>query len=221
MKISTIKKHILTTLEPFAKENGYKVVRSKFILTTTKDNFIKQFAFEYNVQGDEIHIFPYVQLKSLVIHDICEINNFHLNYTAFINLFLLERIDKGTFTEDTRWKLQLQQKDRFVIRNEADLDTVEFKIQDMMSLGLNYLNTNSNMDSINRMYNDNPFDKYNPNCSGMDTHCIIGIISSKLSKNENYDGIKKAYQHIIMTQDFLPETKESFWAILKYLDRKL
>lgn len=47
---------------------------------------------DYNSWGDEIHLFPYVQIKNKMILSICEANGFHLNYTAFINLLLLRKI---------------------------------------------------------------------------------------------------------------------------------
>ena len=64
--------------------------------------------------------------------------------------------------------------------------------------------------------NYNPFD-YNPNCSGLNTHCIIGLISAKLSKNENYDKLEKIYSKIVEDNDFNDIDKVAFDKIKKYL----
>ena len=67
------------------------------------------------------------------------------------------------------------------------------------------------------MYNINPLYEYNPNCSGMDTHCIIGLIASKLNNN-NYAYIRELYSNTVKCRDFLESTKRSFFSIRDSLD---
>lgn len=218
MKITDIKKHLLSSLDSFAKTNEFKVVESKFALTQKSGDFVKQISFEYNSWEDEIHIFPYVQIKSKKIHEICRTHNFHLNFTAFINLFVLKEITKGDYSDDTRWKLQANMKDRFVICDDRSLKIATTEILKLADIGLKYLESNCNIEAIDKMYNSNPFNSTNPNCSGMDTHCIVGIIASRLSKSSKYEQIRNIYDQIILEQDFLPETKDSYTAIKVYLD---
>ena len=45
----------------------------------------------------------------------------------------------------------------------------------LVSFGLEYLETNNNVYAIDKMYNTPPLNKQNPNCSGFDTQCIIGL----------------------------------------------
>lgn len=59
MKISEIKNELLTTLSPCV----FKVNKTKFCLKKNDENNESQFSFDYNSWGDEIHLFPYVQIK--------------------------------------------------------------------------------------------------------------------------------------------------------------
>lgn len=87
----------------------------------------------------------------------------------------------------------------------------------MLDNAVNYINTNSCIESIDKMYNTNPLYEYNPNCSGMDTHCIIGLIAAKLNNN-NYSHIRDIYSNKVECCDFLESTKHSFFAIRDFLD---
>ena len=98
MKISEIKSELLSTLKPYVSSQGFKVNKTQFCLKRDGENNECQFSFDYNSWGDEIHIFPYVQIRNKKIHSICETCDFHLNYTAFINLLVLKKIYDGTFT---------------------------------------------------------------------------------------------------------------------------
>ena len=87
----------------------------------------------------------------------------------------------------------------------------------MLDNAINYINTNSCVESIDKIYNTNPQYEYNPNCSGMDTHCIIGLIASKLNNN-NYTHIRELYSNTMKRRDFLESTKRSFFSIRAFLD---
>ena len=99
----------------------------------------------------------------------------------------LEKYAKNKYDENTRWKTQYNQKDRFKIFSLNDIDKIINKTLNLIyKYGLNYIEKYSNIKSIDNLYNKNPFD-YNLNCSGLNTHCIIGLILAKLLKNKNYD----------------------------------
>lgn len=219
MKISNIKNHLLQSLSPFALIHGFKVVKSRFCLKHEDETNECQFSFDYNSWGDEIHLFPYVQIKNKAIHHVCEVNGFHLNYTAFINLLLLNKIQHGEYSDDTKWKMQYDRQDRFVILEENDLEIAERKMSELLPIGLDYLEQNSNIYAIDKMYNTPPLGKLNPNCSGLDTQCMIGLIAAKYSKNTNYDEICKYYSDLIHSEDILPETVSKFELIKKYLGK--
>ena len=119
MKLSEIKNNLLTTLSPLVLNDGFKPNKTLFCLKRDDKNNECQFSFDHNSWSDEIHLLPYVQIKNKMIHSICEANDFHLNYTAFINLLLLKKIYNGTYTEDSRWQMQYNQQDRFVIHNDS------------------------------------------------------------------------------------------------------
>lgn len=218
MKISEIKNELLTTLSPCVLNHGFKVNKTKFCLKKNDENNESQFSFDYNSWGDEIHLFPYVQIKNKMIHSICEANGFHLNYTAFINLLLLRKIYDGTYTEDSKWQLQYDRQDRFIIFNKRDLENTEKEMINLVSFGLEYLETNNNVYAIDKMYNTPPLNKHNPNCSGFDTQCIIGLISAKLAHNENYGQICDYYSSSINSEDMLQDTRHKFESIKKFIE---
>ena len=140
-----------------------------------------------------------------------------MNYTAFINLLFLEKYLKNKYNEDTRWKMQYNQKDRLKIFSLNDIDkSVDTILNLIYKYGLNYIEKYSNIKSIDALYNENPL-AYNPNCSGLNTHCIIGLISAKLSKNEYYDKLEKIYSKIVEDNDFNDIDKIAFDKIKKYL----
>lgn len=153
-----------------------------------------------------------------MIHSICEANGFHLNYTAFINLLLLRKIYDGTYTEDSKWQLQYDRQDRFIIFNKRDLENTEKEMINLVSFGLEYLETNNNVYAIDKMYNTPPLNKQNPNCSGFDTQCIIGLISAKLAHNENYGQICDYYSSSINSEDMLQDTRHKFESIKKFIE---
>lgn len=166
---------------------------------------------------DNIQIQPYVEIKIDAIHNICEKHGFNLNYTAFINLFVLESVLNNTYTCDTQWKLQINQKERFSVHSIQDIGKTIEQLIPMLDNAVNYINSNSCVESIDRMYNTDPLYEYNPNCSGMDTHCIIGLIAAKLNNN-NYSHIREIYSNKVECCDFLESTKHSYFAIRDFLD---
>ena len=55
-------------------------------------------------------------------------------------------------------------------------------------------------------------------CSGLDTHCMVGLISAKLSRNSDYEDVKQMYQQIVKRENFTVEMKSSFTRLTAYLD---
>mgnify|MGYP006952769428 FL=1 len=217
MKLAEVKNNFLLGFEEFAKERKFKIVKKDFEIKKSEKEYTCAFQFDYNYWQYEIHLFPIVAIKINQIHDECKINDYDLNYTAFINLLFLEKYLKNKYNEDTRWKMQYNQKDRFKIFSLKDIDkSVSATLNLIYKYGLNYIEKYSNIKSIDALYNENPLD-YNPNCSGLNTHCIIGLISAKLSKNINYDKLEEIYSKIVRENDFNEIDKVAFEKIKKYL----
>lgn len=218
MKISEIKSELLSTLKPYVSSQGFKVNKTQFCLKRDGENNECQFSFDYNSWGDEIHIFPYVQIRNKKIHSICETCDFHLNYTAFINLLVLKKIYDGTFTEDTKWKMQYDRQDRFVIFDNSDMEKAKAELIKLLPMGLKYFHDHDDIYAIDKMYNTPPLNKQNPNCSGFDTQCVIGLISAKLARNGNYEQISSLYSSLIQSEDVLQDTRNKFERIKNLIE---
>lgn len=217
MNLREVKNELIVGLTPFASTNGFKINKVQFLMNKKTLMGSASISFEHLSGLDNIQIQPYVEIKIDAIHNICEKHGFNLNYTAFINLFILESVLNNTYTCDTQWKLQINQKERFSVHAIQDIGKIINRLIPMLDNAVNYINTNSCVESIDKMYNTNPLYEYNPNCSGMDTHCIIGLIAAKLSNN-NYSHIREIYSNKVDCCDFLESTKHSFFAIRDFLD---
>ena len=217
MKLGEVKNELLDRLIPFASTNGFKINKGQFLMNKKTMMGSASISFEHLSGLDNIQIQPYVEIKIDAIHNICEKHGFNLNYTAFINLFVLESVLNNTYTSDTQWKLQFNQKERFSVHSIQDIGKIINRLIPMLDNAVNYINSNSCVESIDRMYNTDPLYEYNPNCSGMDTHCIIGLIAAKLNNN-NYSHIRKIYSNKVDCCDFLESTKHSYFAIRDFLD---
>ena len=217
MKLREVKNELLVGLTPFAATNGFKISKGQFLMNKKTLMGSATISFEHLSGVDNIQIQPYVEIKINAIHNICEKHGFNLNYTAFINLFVLESVFNNTYTSDTQWKLQINQKERFSVHSILDISKIIKQLIPMLDNAINYINTNSCVESIDKIYNTNPLYEYNPNCSGMDTHCIIGLIASKLYNN-NYAHIRELYSNTVKCRDFLESTKRSFFSIRAFLD---
>lgn len=88
---------------------------------------------------------------------------------------------------------------------------------ELLSIGLKYLDTNNNIYAIDRMYNTPPLNIRNSNCSGLDTQCIIGLISAKLAHNDQYEQICNYYSNVIKSADVLDDTRCKFEYIKDYI----
>lgn len=217
MKIQCLKEELLNGLAPFASQNGFKIIKKSFELSKKTPNGDAKISFLHTFGVEDIKLQPFVEIRFRTIHELCSQHGFHLNYTAFINLFVLEFVLKNKFDENTQWKLALKGNDRFSIHSAKDIVETMDALKPMLSHALSYIDNYSTMDSISRLYNSKPEDEYNPNCSGMDTHCFVGLIASKLS-NDNYETIRKIYSDIVTKKDFQESTKQSFYSIRDYLD---
>ena len=219
MTIKEVKQRILTGLEPFAAAKGLKIYKGKFCLSRKDSNLETGVFFTYNTWGFEVQIFPSVYVDFKEIRDICERCGFHLNYTTFINLRLLERINRSGFNPDLRWQMQCANEDRFIINeDETDIDTVIDKISSLMPLALDFISQTADIVLIDRLFNTIPIERYSPYCSGLDTHCIVGLIAARLSGNMEYDKLRKIYERIVAKEDFRDDMKASFAQIVNYLD---
>ncbi|HAB40209.1 MAG TPA: hypothetical protein DCE24_00005, partial [Porphyromonadaceae bacterium] len=108
---------------------------------------------------------------------------------AFINLLLLQRIKQRGFNEDLRWKMQVTKTDRFILSDDEtdDYNQLDIGLSPLLPISLNFLSQYNSINSIDRLFNNPPIEQYNPYCSGLDTHCMIGLISAKLSNNADYE----------------------------------
>lgn len=220
MKLSEVKALVLKELEPFAVNNGFKIVRKDFALRKVYDDHTVIIDFSYNYWQDEIHLFPYVKLEFNDIHRICEDNGYHLNYTAFLNLFILQIIVNGEWTEDSGWQMQYNFEDRFILYSAQDVFALMQKLNGLLALALDYAKEYSTLVAIDTLYNREPAFKYNPHCSGQNTHCIIGLIIAKLVGNPLYNELQTTYSNIVNEEDFLPEIKNAFEQIRLFLSSR-
>jgi hypothetical protein len=83
---------------------------------------------------------------------------------------------------------------------------------------LDFLSQYESINSIDRLFNNLPIERYSPYCSGLDTHCMVGLISAKLSNNPKYENIKQMYKRIVKKEDFTDDMKSSFTRLTVYLD---
>lgn len=220
MKINDIKYNIFAELEPFAVSNGFKAVKSQFALTRNYNNRTDKIYFTTNSWGFEIHLFPYVSVDFNEVTTICNACGFHLNHSAFINLRLLQEIKLHGFNPDLRWQMQVKNTDRFVL-TDNDLDYNEFykKLSPLLPLALDFISKNNSVNEIDRLFNTIQIERYSPYCSGLDTHCMIGIITAKISQNSNYEKIKQMYLRVVKYEDLTEEMKASFARVITYLEQ--
>ena len=221
MKIQDIKNLIFAELEPFATSNGFKIVKSRFALSRRIGNRSEEIWFTTNAWGFEVHLFPYVSVDFSDITAICNACGFHLNHSAFINLRLLQAIKSNGFNPDLRWQMQVKNTDRFVLTdnnfacNWLDLNN---ELLPILPLAVDFMSQYNSIAALDALYNTRPIELYCPYCSGLDTHCMVGLISAKLSRNSDYEDVKQMYQQIVKRENFTVEMKSSFTRLTAYLD---
>ena len=116
--------------------------------------------------------------------------------------------------------MQCANEDRVVIiEGETDMDIVIDNIQSLMPLALDFISQTADIVLIDHLFNTIPIEKYSPYCSGLDTHCIVGLIAARLSGNTEYEKLRRMYERIVAKEDFRDDMKASFAQIVKYLDR--
>lgn len=219
MKIQDVKKHIFHTLEPFAAANDFKFLKGRFALSRKVGNRNDEIFFTYCSWGFEVNIFPYVSVDFRDITTICNTCGFHLNHSAFINLRLLQEIKSNGFNPDLRWQMQVKNTDRFILSDdEPGYYRLENGMNSLLPLALDFLSQHDSIDTIDKLFNMLPIEQYSPYCSGLDTHCMVGLISAKLSNNPQYENIKQMYKRIVKQEDFTDEMKSSFSQLTVYLD---
>lgn len=219
MKIQDVKKHIFHTLEPFAAANDFKFLKGRFALSRKVGNRNDEIFFTYCSWGFEVNIFPYVSVDFRDITTICNTCGFHLNHSAFINLRLLQEIKSNGFNPDLRWQMQVKKTDRFILSDdEPGYYRLENGMNSLLPLALNFLSQHDSIGTIDKLFNMLPIEQYSPYCSGLDTHCMVGLISAKLSNNPQYENIKQMYKRIVKQEDFTDEMKSSFSQLTVYLD---
>ena len=72
----------------------------------------------------------------------------------------------------------------------------------LLPIALDFLSQYDSIDSIDQLFNTMPIEQYSPYCSGLDTHCMVGLISAKLSNNADYENVKRMYQRIVKKRRF-------------------
>lgn len=219
MKIQDIRKYVFSVLEPFTIANEFKAVKSRFALSRKVGNRTDEIWFSTNSWGFEIHLFPYVSVDFRDITTICNTSGFHLNHSAFINLRLLQEIKSNGFNPDLRWRMQVKKTDRFILSDdEPGYYRLENGMNSLLPLALDFISQHDSIGTIDKLFNMLPIEQYSPYCSGLDTHCMVGLISAKLSNNPQYENIKQMYKRIIKQEDFTDEMKSSFSQLTVYLD---
>ena len=220
MKIQDVKKHIFHALESFASANGFKFRKGRFALSRKAGTRTDEIFFTYCSWGFEVNIFPYVSVDYGEITTICNDCGFHLNHSAFINLLLLQRIKIQGFNPDLRWKMQVATTDRFILSDDEPdyYNQLDMGLSTLLPIALDFLSQYDSINSIDQLFNTIPIEQYSPYCSGLDTHCMVGLISAKLSNNTDYENIKLLYQRIVEKEDFTNEMKSSFSRVVAYLE---
>lgn len=144
---------------------------------------------------------------------------FHLNHSAFINLRLLQEIKSNGFNPDLRWRMQVKKTDRFILSDdEPGYYRLKNGMNSLLPLALDFISQYDSIGTIDKLFNMLPIEQYSPYCSGLDTHCMVGLISAKLSQNADYVNIKQIYHRIVEKEDFTDEMKSSFTRLTAYLD---
>lgn len=242
MKIKDIKEIVLSGLKPFADEHGFKINKGRFSLISKSKNPISIIEFLYISWGFSVELTPLVEIKIQAIHDICEQNGFHLNYTAYIRLFILKEIHKHGWHKGLRNQMQIDKTDSLAITDYKEefeyfreehpkakdqivctehdgwIERCNDRIMELMPYALDYIEKYSTIEAIDRLYNTLPINRYDPNCSSIVHHCMIGIISAKLAHNPQYDELKQIYYSIMEKDNILEEYKQTFLKIIDYLD---
>lgn len=205
MKLQDIKQHIFSELEPFAVSKGFKMLKGRFALVRKQKDRTDKILFLTNSWGFEVHIFPIVCVDFNEIRTICKKCGFNLNSSAFINLRILEEIKLHGFNDDLRWQMQIANTDRFVLTDyNMDYNLLNKEISSLLPLALDFCAKYCSISAIDLLLNNRPIERYSPYCSGLDTHCMIGIIAAKLSQNSEYEEIKQMYQQIVMQEHYCP-----------------
>lgn len=116
--------------------------------------------------------------------------------------------------------MQVTKTDRFILSDDEtyDYNQLDIGLSPLLPISLDFLSQYKSINSIDRLFNNPPIEQYNPYCSGLDTYCMIGLISAKLSNNANYENIKQMYQRIVEKEDFTDNMKSSFTRLTAYLD---
>jgi len=221
MKIQDIKNHLFYALEPFAEANGFRTVKSRFALSRKESDRTDEIFFLTNSWGFEVQIFPCVSVDFRRVTEICNECGFHLNYSVFINLLLLREIELHGFNPDMRWQMQVKQHDRLVLSDKyPNYDQLDSNLFPLLPLALKFFSEYHNIKSLDQLYNQRPINQYSPYRSGLDTHCMVGIISARLADNPQYEEIKRMYQRIVKKENFRDEMKSSFSQAITLLDEK-
>ena len=216
MRIADVKQIVLTELTPFAEEHGLKVKKSVFGVGSKRGQNPKfDIFFLHNTWIDEVHLLPWVNIYFKEIHNICEACGFHLNYTVGINLLLLEEIHKQGWNRNMTHK-QFSAHIT-LLDGEEWIDNFRETMSRLCPLAMEYVNRYSTIEAVDKLFNQPPFDEYNPNCCSSTHRCFIGLIAAKLVNNPEYDYLKKVYSAIIEPSTWM-EDKIAFARLIKYLD---
>ena len=216
MKLSDVKQIVLTELTPFAEQHGLEVKKDDFGLFSKKgQNPSVDLSFTYNTCGFEVKLFPWVDINFKEISEICEACGFNLNYAAYINLLVLEEIHKHGWNRNMTYKLF--DSHITLIDGEEGIDKFRETMNRLCPLALEYIKRYSTIEAVDKLYNQPPFDEYNPNCSSLTHRCFIGLIAAKLVNNPEYDHLKKVYSAIIQPSPWM-KNKIAFDRLIKYLD---
>ena len=117
---------------------------------------------------------------------------------------------------------QIVKTDRFILSDDEpdDYNRFDMGLSPLLPIALDFISQYDSINSIDRLFNTMPIEQYSPYCSGLDTHCMVGLISAKLSKNADYENIKRMYQRIVKKEGFHNRDKwASFSRSIAYLEQ--
>lgn len=208
MKIQEVINSISEGLKPFAEANGFRIDEHRFGIFSEKSDHTSSIDFLCYTSENCAEIYPYVNIEFPVIHDICRQCGFYLNYTAYMNMFVLEIIKAYNYPAhidthtDSGW-----------------IKKCNKRIGALLPYALNYIRNLGSMESIDRLYNGRPI-TWNPSDTSREAGCIVGLIAARLAHNPRYDEIKDTLLSI-MTHDRLninEDIRQSFLRVADYLD---
>lgn len=224
MKISSIKDYIKEEFGPSMLEQGFRFAKKDFAFKKSVGKFRCDIYFMTLSWVYEVDLMPSVGISHHIIDDICEKCNFFVFRAAYVNLFVLEQIvlrnGKIGGDENLEHELGLNFSERFELSDfdqSKGVASIKSNLDTLLDLGVAFINKYATLQGLNKLYNTNPFEKYNHYCIGQHMHCFVGLILAKLCE-DNYFYYRNIYKKRMEGIDTTNDIRISFNKLLELLD---